>query len=147
MTKSLEEILALFNCLTRCRRLAALIVIVLMRLFHCRSSRIMAPRTFAESFQKKSAPFTGQILSTCAVLQDAFAPAQFEWAHSGDKDQGERTMPLERVFLGQKYFIASLSAGFVSKLINHRKNDHLVIQRKSLSSEGKLYSLAYFSTK
>ena len=52
MTKSLEEILAVLNCLRRCRRLAALIVIVLMRLFHLRSSRIMAPRTFAESFQK-----------------------------------------------------------------------------------------------
>ena len=35
--------------------------------------------------------FTGQILPTCAVLQDASAPAQFERASSGDKDQGEET--------------------------------------------------------
>ena len=40
---------------------------------------------------------TGEILSTCAVLQDAFAPAQFERARSGDKDQGEPTvLNLER---------------------------------------------------
>ena len=36
--------------------------------------------------------FTGQILPTCAVLQDASAPAQFERASSGDKDQGEETV-------------------------------------------------------
>ena len=47
----------------------------------------------------KLLPCTGQILTTCAVLQDASAPAQFERARSpacsGDEDQGEQT-PLER---------------------------------------------------
>ena len=36
--------------------------------------------------------YTGQMLPTCAVLQDASAPAQFERARSGDKDQGEETV-------------------------------------------------------
>ena len=59
------------------------------------------------------------MLSTCAVLQDAYAPAQFEQVRSGDKGQGEPTVlkwRLESVFIGQTYFIATLSAMFVSKL-------------------------------
>ena len=54
---------------------------------------------------KKLPPCTGQVLSTCAVLQDASAPAQFERAQSGDKDQGEPTVlkwPLESMLGGQK---------------------------------------------
>ena len=34
---------------------------------------------------KKSHPCTGQILSTCAVLQDASAPALFEHVRSGTR--------------------------------------------------------------
>ena len=46
---------------------------------------------------KNLLPCTGQILSTCVVLRDAFAPAQFERARSGDKDQAEPTvLNLER---------------------------------------------------
>ena len=64
------------------------------------------------------------MLSTCAVLQDAYAPAQFEQVRSGDKGQGEPTVlkwRLESVFIGQKYFIATLSAMFVSKLRRYDK--------------------------
>ena len=41
---------------------------------------------------EKLRPCTGQILLTCAVLQEASAPAQFECAHSGNKDQGKQTV-------------------------------------------------------
>ena len=46
---------------------------------------------------------TEQILSTCAILQDASAPAQFERVRSGDKNQEEPTvskLPLESVLEG-----------------------------------------------
>ena len=41
---------------------------------------------------EKLPPCTGQILSTCAVLQEASAPAQFECAHSEHKNQGRQTV-------------------------------------------------------
>ena len=41
---------------------------------------------------EKLPPCTGQILSTCAVLQEASAPDQFECAHSGHKNQGKQTV-------------------------------------------------------
>ena len=55
--------------------------------------------------RKKTTPSTEPKLTTCAVLQDASAPAQFQRARSGDKDQGEPTVlkwPLESVLVGQK---------------------------------------------
>ena len=67
---------------------------------------------------------TGRILSTCSVLQVAYAAAQFEQARSADKDQGEATVlkwPLEGVLVGQKYFIVTLSTVFVSKLRRYVK--------------------------
>ena len=70
------------------------------------------------TFQKITPLHRTEILSLCAVLQDA-SPAQFERACSGDKDEGEPTVlkwPLESVLVGQNHFIATLSAVFVSKL-------------------------------
>ena len=49
---------------------------------------------------------TGQILSTCAVLQDTSAQAQFRRARSGNEDQGAPAVLkslLESVLFGQKY--------------------------------------------
>ena len=72
------------------------------------------------------------MLSTCVVLQDASAPAQFEPARSGDKDQGES---LERVLVGQKYLTATLSAVFVSKLRRHvQKFQKRWIKKSSMQS-------------
>ena len=84
---------------------------------------------------EKLPPYTGQILSTCEILHDASAPVQFNRARSEDKNQEEPTVLsqphfqglsssqplvgrrktlgarlLERVLVGQKYFIATLSA-------------------------------------
>lgn len=65
---------------------------------------------------KKLTPCTGQILPTCAVLQDVSAPAQCWRARFGDKDQGESAVlnwPLESVFIGQRYFVATTRVVFV----------------------------------
>ena len=80
------------------------------------------------------------MLSTCAVLQDAYAPAQFEQVRSGDKGQGEPTVlkwRLESVFIGQTYFIATLSAMFVSKLRRYDKKTRKDGPRKGLWNRGK----------
>ena len=68
-------------------------------------------------------PCTGQIPSTCAVLQDACAPMLRERARSvvrsGHDDQGEAIVlkrPLESVLVELKDFRASVSTVFVSKL-------------------------------
>ena len=63
---------------------------------------------------------TGQILSTCAVLQDTSAQAQFRRARSGNEDQGAPAVLkslLESVLFGQKYFI----------LLNHSDSTRAVI--------------------
>jgi len=72
---------------------------------------------------KNFPPCTGQIPSTCAVLQDACAPMLLERARSvvrsGHDDQGEAIVlewPLESVLVELKDFRASFSAVFVSKL-------------------------------
>ena len=68
------------------------------------------------TFEKKLPPSTEPILATCAVLQDASAPAQYQRSLSGDKDQGEPTVlkwPLESVLVGQKSFIATFNSVFV----------------------------------
>ena len=57
----------------------------------------------SNNLRKKLPPSTEPILTTCAVLQDASAPAQFERALYGDKDQGEPTVlkwPLGGVLVG-----------------------------------------------
>ena len=75
--------------------------------------------TRSSEHSKKLPPSTGQILSTCVVFQDASAPAQFKRARSGDKDEGESTVlkwPLESVLVGEKYFVATFSTVFVSRL-------------------------------
>ena len=48
-----------------------------------------------QSIPKKLPPSAGQILYTCAVLQDISAPVQFERRWPGDKDQGKPKMALE----------------------------------------------------
>ena len=43
-------------------------------------------------YNPKTWPCTRQILTACELLQDASAPAQLEWGHSGDKGRGESTV-------------------------------------------------------
>ena len=68
---------------------------------------------------KNVPPCTGQIPSTCAVLQDACAPMLLERVRSGHDEQGEAIVlkrPLESVLVELKDFRASFSTVFVSKL-------------------------------
>ena len=53
---------------------------------------------------EKFPPCTGQILPTCKILHDASAPAQFDRARSGDKDQGEPTVLSQHRFQGLSSF-------------------------------------------
>ena len=68
------------------------------------------------TFEKKLPLSIEPILTTCAVLQDASAPAQFQLAFSRNKDQGEPTIlkwPLESKLVGQKSFMATFNSVFV----------------------------------
>ena len=84
---------------------------------------------------QKITPFHGKNTLDIRIVQDASAPAQFEQARYGDKDQGKPTVlswPLESGVVRQKYFIATISKVFGSKLRRYvqksqkkRVNDHL----------------------
>ena len=82
---------------------------------------------------QKITPFQGTNTLDIRIVQDA--PAQFEQARYGDKDQGKPTVlswPLESGVVRQKYFIATISKVFGLKLRRYvqksqkkRVNDHL----------------------